>query len=279
MARWTDLATWRGPIANQGGGMVEVRGVVLHIAEGSYAGTIAWQRNPTSDVSSHFIAAKDGRASQMVDTAITAWTQKAGNGHWLSIENEGFVPDRLSARQIEFAAQILARAHTVYRVPLQVTNNPDGRGLGHHSMGAHPGYPDDWGHPACPGANIIAQKPTIVARAKQILEEQDMPTPEEIAKAVWDRDQIPAPRPPYNDPDYATNETWQADNTLRSIVEQTRKNTAGIAAVSVKLDRIIAALEAGVEVTPIVKVDPESVAEIADATADEIFADPERDGV
>jgi hypothetical protein len=279
MARWTDLATWRGPIANQGGAMVEVRGVVLHIAEGSYEGTIAWQRNPTSDVSSHFVAAKDGRASQMVDTAITAWTQKAGNGHWLSIENEGFVPDRLTARQIEFAAQILVRAHTVYRVPLQVTNDPDGRGLGHHSMGAHPGYPDDWGHPGCPGANIIAQKPTIVARAKEILEEQNMPTPEEYAKAVWNCDQIPAPRPPVDNPDYATNKTWQADNALSATVEQSRKNALAIGELSAKLDRIIAALEEGVTVSPVVKVDPESVAEIADATADEIYADPERDGV
>jgi hypothetical protein len=146
-------------------------------------------------------------------------------------------------------------------------------------MGAHPGYPDDWGHPACPGANIIAQKPTIVARAKEIIEELNMPTPEEYAKAVWDRDQIPAPRPPYDNPDYDTNKTWQADNALGSIVEQGRKNQAAIAALSAKVDRIIAALEEGVTVSPVVKVDPESVAEIADATADEIFADPERDGV
>src|SRR5262245_5770001 len=110
MAKWIELADWVGPTVNQGGKMVEVRGVVLHIAEGSYAGTIAWQKNPAADVSSQFIAAKDGRAAQMVDTALTAWTQKAGNGHWLSIENEGSVPDKLTAGQLEFAAQILARA-------------------------------------------------------------------------------------------------------------------------------------------------------------------------
>lgn len=170
MAKWSDLADWRGPTTNQGGHMVEVRGVVLHIAEGSYEGTISWQKNPSADVSSHFIAAKDGRAAQMVDTGTTAWTQKAGNGHWLSIENEGSVPDKLSSDQCEFAAQILARAHTVYGVPLQVTSDPDGKGLGHHSMGSHPGYADDWGHSQCPGTNIINQKAAIVARAKEIVE-------------------------------------------------------------------------------------------------------------
>lgn len=172
MARWSDLAQWRGPTSNQGGSMVEVRGVVLHIAEGSYEGTISWQKNPSSDVSSHFVKGKvDGEEAQIVDTDTTAWTQAAGNGHWLSIENAGFVPDKLTASQVEFAAQVLARAHKVYGVPLQVTGDPNGRGLGHHSMGA-----PAWGHSACPGTNIINQKPAIVARAKDIVEGDDMPT-------------------------------------------------------------------------------------------------------
>lgn len=182
MAKWTDLADWVGPTPNHNTGSVECRGVVIHIAEGSYDGTIAWQKNPDADVSSHFIAAKDGRACQMVDTADTAWTQKAGNGHWLSIENEGHVPDKLSSNQVEFAAQILARAHTVYGVPLQVATSPDGRGLGHHSMGSHPGYADDWGHSQCPGSNIINQKPAIVARAKEIVEGDVALTDAEIEK-------------------------------------------------------------------------------------------------
>lgn len=169
MGRWIDLAPQQEKTGNQGGDMSEQRGVVLHIAQGSYAGTIAWQKNPAAAVSSHFIAAKDGRAAQMVDTDRVAWTQKAGNGHWLSIENEGSVPDKLTAAQVEFAAQILARAHTEYGVPLQVASTPDGRGLGHHSMGANPGSPDDWGHSACPGTNIINQKAAIVARAKEIV--------------------------------------------------------------------------------------------------------------
>ena len=174
MGKWSDLAGWCGPTVNQDGKMVEQRGVVLHIAEGSYEGTISWQKNASAEVSSHFIAAKDGRACQMVDTATTAWTQKAGNGHWLSIENEGNVPDKLTDHQIEFAAQILARAHKEYGVPLQIATSPDGKGLGHHSMGANPGSPNDWGHSSCPGTNIINQKSAIVARAKEIVGGDDM---------------------------------------------------------------------------------------------------------
>src|SRR6266536_795681 len=42
---------WRGPTVNKvTGGMYEYRGVILHIAEGSFEGTISWQRNPDADV-------------------------------------------------------------------------------------------------------------------------------------------------------------------------------------------------------------------------------------
>lgn len=250
MGRWIDLAPQQEKTGNQGGDMSEQRGVVLHIAQGSYAGTIAWQKNPAAAVSSHFIAAKDGRAAQMVDTDRVAWTQKAGNGHWLSIENEGSVPDRLTPQQVEFAAQILARAHTEYGVPLRVARTPDGRGLGHHSMGSHPGYADDWGHSACPGRNIIDQKAAIVARAKEIVEEKDMPTPEEIAKAVWNADQVPAPKPPNADADYATNPTWQADNALCRAVEMATQaaRVAGENATALAaLTAAVAALETAVD--------------------------------
>lgn len=150
--------------------MVEHRGVVVHIAQGSYEGTISWQRNPDANVSSHFVVGLDGKTAQVVDTDVAAWTQRAGNGHWLSIENAGFVPNPLTAAQVEANARILARAHQVYGIPLQVTSDPDnGRGLGHHSMGARPGSPLDWGHSACPGSAIIAQKAAIVARAQQLV--------------------------------------------------------------------------------------------------------------
>jgi hypothetical protein len=168
MARWTDLAPRQERTANEGGPMIEHRGLVLHTAEGWYEGTISWEQNPASQVSSHFVAARDGRIAQVVDTDVTAWTQRAGNGHWLSAECEGFGGSKheaLTDAQIEALAKLLTRTHQVYGVPLQVCASPDGRGLGHHSMGG-----TAWGHLDCPGPQIIAQKPAIVARAKQLAE-------------------------------------------------------------------------------------------------------------
>lgn len=182
MGWWTDLAEKRGPVINSGDGdgrpgepedrAVECRGLILHIADGYYEGTIAWQHNPAADVSSQFVVAgprdiakgiPDGKIAQCVDTDERAWTQRSGNGHWLSIEDCGFSGDALSPAQIESCAQIFARGHQVYGYPLQLATSPSGRGLGHHSMGAESGV--DWGHSQCPGPLIKSQKPQILAMA------------------------------------------------------------------------------------------------------------------
>jgi len=275
MARWKDLAPRQESTSNQGGSMVEVRGVVLHIAQGSYEGTISWQKNATSDVSSHFIKGKnDGEDCQMVDTATTAWTQKAGNGHWLSIENAGSTPDKLTASQVEFAAQILARAHREYGVPLQVTSDPDGRGLGHHSMGANPGSPDDWGHSACPGPNIINQKPAIVERAKEIV--NGVTVDLQDVQDIWQKDNgidsdgfywrtdSPGHTPP------GTNTGYMAQTGLVEAAQQAHLALESAKRCEAALAEIKAMLTSGVTVSPIVKVDEESQAAIAEAVADEL---------
>lgn len=178
--RWTDIADWIGPTPNENpGAMATVLGVVVHIQQGTEAGTEAWQLNPASQVSSHFLSPKVGRGKQMVDTADKAWTEAQGNAHWLSIENEGLSGQTLSPDQVEFNAQVLAKAHLLYNVPLQVTNDVNTPGLGHHSMGGVP-----WGnHPDCPGDPIIAQKPAIVARAQQIANETMSVTSDNILLA------------------------------------------------------------------------------------------------
>lgn len=165
MSRWS-IAEWRGPVPNQGGTMVEQRGLVVHIAEGTYEGTIAWQRNPTAGVSSHFVVAVDGTIAQCVDSDRVAWTQRDGNGHWLSVENAGHTPNPLTPQQVDANARLMVYGHQLYGYPLTLAGSPSGRGLGYHSMGAENGA--NWGHPDCPGPAIKAQLPAILARAVQI---------------------------------------------------------------------------------------------------------------
>jgi len=173
MSRWSDLAKWR-PTTHHGGRMNEHRGVVLHIAEGFYEGTIAWQHGDNG-VSSHFVIGREhGESAQLVDTDVTAWTQREGNGEWLSVEFAGFTPshplhrkhpgwEKLSEWQLDQAARLLVKAHAQYHVPLQIASSAGGRGLGHHSMGGA-----SWGHRDCPGPAIIGQKGEILRRARAL---------------------------------------------------------------------------------------------------------------
>jgi hypothetical protein len=147
-------------------GQVEVRGVVVHIMAGTLRGTESWFNNPTADASSHFGTGRLGALWQWVDTKDRAWAQGDGNRSWISVENEGFGGDKLTKAQLHANARVLAWAHQTYGdVPLVVTTDPRGRGLGHHGMGGRA-----WGnHTACPGTPIVAQKAEIVRLAKLIV--------------------------------------------------------------------------------------------------------------
>lgn len=191
MSRWSDLAEWVGPTVNQGGPRAVTRGLVVHIAEGFYGGTIAWQKNPAADVSSHFIAGRDGRVAQMVDTDREAWTQRAGNASWMAVECEGFTTgnrlhrpgwESLTPQQVDAVARLLARAHQQYGVPFVLATGPDSRGLGYHSMGGAA-----WGHRDCPGPPIIGQRADIIARARALAGLPDTTPAPHPAVADWTR--------------------------------------------------------------------------------------------
>lgn len=185
MARWTTLGgypvkQYQSP--NRGGAMDGHRGVVCHIAEGTYLGTISWQMNPdqtyasggtVTTCSTWIVGKQRGEIAQMVDTDEIAWCQRSGSRTWLSIEFAGYNTGALTEWQIEAAALILAAVHEHYGVPLQVAPDPSVRGLGHHSMDRE-WLGEEWGHDDCPGPQIIAQKPQIVAQAITIATGDDM---------------------------------------------------------------------------------------------------------
>jgi hypothetical protein len=160
-----------------------IKGVVLHIAQGSYEGTIAWLKNPQSGASSHFVNAKDGRLTQLVDTADMAWAQMAGNGEWVSIEHEGMSGEALTPQQYENDAEIYAWLVRDEAIPLQITNDVNVLGLGYHAMGG-----SAWGgHPDCPGPPIIDIRQSIIARAHQLVYPVPPQPPQEttVPAATW----------------------------------------------------------------------------------------------
>ncbi|MFJ8345016.1 peptidoglycan-binding protein [Streptomyces sp. NPDC094153] len=159
-------ADWRPiPINYTPGGQASVRGVVVHIMDGTLEGTDSWFRShPEAKASSHFGTSRAGDLRQWVSTSDKAWAQANGNSSWLSVENEGRGGDTLTDAQLDRNAEVLAWAHATDGVPLQVADGPDGRGLGYHAMGGNA-----WGgHLNCPGSRVVAQLAEIVARAKML---------------------------------------------------------------------------------------------------------------
>jgi N-acetyl-anhydromuramoyl-L-alanine amidase len=54
--------------------------VVLHHTSGSYAGSVSWCMNPTSQVSYHCIISRDGRRTVLADDTARCW--HAGRSSW-----------------------------------------------------------------------------------------------------------------------------------------------------------------------------------------------------
>jgi N-acetyl-anhydromuramyl-L-alanine amidase AmpD len=66
--------------------------VVVHVTQGSYAGTINWFQNPASQVSAHYVVrSSDGQITQMVRDKDTAYHARSANSSSLGIEHEGFI--------------------------------------------------------------------------------------------------------------------------------------------------------------------------------------------
>jgi hypothetical protein len=170
------------------GGMIRpLHGLVLHIQEGTEAGTRAWFNTSTTDrqtaldaawekggkkgpkpvaygSSAHFGNPKKGSLEQFVDCDDQAWAQGTGNQHWISVENEGYSGDSLTQGQMENLARLMLWLHVTEAVPLQIADNPAAFGLGHHAMGG-----TAWGnHPRCPGDAIIAQRLKIIELANDL---------------------------------------------------------------------------------------------------------------
>ncbi|WP_345006556.1 peptidoglycan recognition family protein, partial [Streptosporangium album] len=66
--------------------------IVIHVTQGSYAGTISWFQNPAAQVSAHYVVrSSDGDITQMVREKDRAWHARDWNSRSVGIEHEGYV--------------------------------------------------------------------------------------------------------------------------------------------------------------------------------------------
>jgi hypothetical protein len=130
---------------------IRARFVVVHVEQGTEAGTDAWFHNPSARVSAHFGVAKTGLVQQFVDTDFEAYAEMAYNGVGISIEHEGYSGQHLTADQMNADVKLLTWINATTRIPL--IWRLDGLGapgvVGHGELGLAGGD-----HLDCPGTPI-----------------------------------------------------------------------------------------------------------------------------
>lgn len=137
--------------------------MIMHIMQGTLAGTDAWFHNPAAMVSAHFGVGKDGKIIQWVDTDSMAWHAAAANGYSVGVEHEGFSGNPLTDAQLDADIDLFSWLHENYSdIALWINTRPfTGHGLSWHGLGGV-----EWGnHPDCPGLAIVHQLPDIIRGA------------------------------------------------------------------------------------------------------------------
>ena len=174
-------AVWMGPSPNAGGAMGLVRLGVVHVMQGTLAGTDSWFMNPSAQVSAHFGIGKNGEVHQYVDTGIVAWAEAAYNGEAISIEHEGNSGDSLTPAQITADRALVRWLEQTAGIPL-VMSTTNGW-CGHGQLGVAGGN-----HPDCPGQPILDQWPTTVLNEPPVpppKARQNMQTTDPQTNGVW----------------------------------------------------------------------------------------------
>ena len=77
--------------SNSSRGIGDVDKIIIHTAQGTYAGTISWFQNCAASVSTHYVVSTQGDVTQMVEEEDVGWHVSCWNGRSIGIEHEGYV--------------------------------------------------------------------------------------------------------------------------------------------------------------------------------------------
>jgi hypothetical protein len=105
--------------ANRGAPMIDY--IVIHIAQGSYSGTINWFKDPRANVSAHYVVGRKGKIAQCVHNADIAW--HAGNWTYnrksIGIEHAGYASQRWTDRMYRSSAKLSAYLCRRFNIPVE----------------------------------------------------------------------------------------------------------------------------------------------------------------
>jgi hypothetical protein len=205
---------------------------------------------------SHFGLGYDGSLGQFIGTETRADANAAANLRpdgtgAVSLESASNLQasDPWTAEQVETLIRLGVWLHEKHGIPLRICRTADDPGFGYHRLHSA------WNPSAhsCPGDARVTQFktvvfPGIVARAAgQPLEEDDMPTAAEVAKAVLTLDGIiSVPGAP------ATNPTWTLSSVQTEILKRIDKVAATEAAQTAAITKLAGLVGSGVDTATVV---------------------------
>ena len=100
----------------------DVRKIVIHVAEGSYSGTLSWFENCSAQASAHYVVSREGGMAQCVREEDIAW--HAGwwdtNTHSIGIEHAGYIdnPEWFTRSMYHASARLSAWCCKKYKIPI-----------------------------------------------------------------------------------------------------------------------------------------------------------------
>jgi len=100
----------------------DVRKIVIHVAEGSYSGTLSWFENCAAQGSAHYVVSREGRVAQCVRDEDIAW--HAGwwdtNTHSIGIEHASYIdnPEWFTRSMYHASARLSAWCCKEYEIPI-----------------------------------------------------------------------------------------------------------------------------------------------------------------
>jgi hypothetical protein len=121
-ASWSPASASNFTASSRPAGYIPNR-IIVHVTQGSYAGSISHFQNPAAQASAHFVMrSSDGAATQTVGEQDVAW--HAGNWDYntksIGIEHEGFVdnPSWFTDAMYRASAQVAASIVRKYSIPV-----------------------------------------------------------------------------------------------------------------------------------------------------------------
>jgi hypothetical protein len=210
----------------------------------------------STNLESHFGLGYDGSLGQYIGTETRADANAAANRRAdgtgaVSLESASNLQasDPWTPAQVESLIRLGVWLHEEHGIPLRICRTADDPGFGYHRLF------DAWNPSAhsCPGDARVTQFktvvfPGIVARAAGApIEEDDMPTAAEVAKAVLTLDGvISVPGAP------ATNPTWTLSSSVTEILKRIDTVRATEAAQTAAITKLAGLVGSGVDTATVV---------------------------